>query len=359
MKSSVILEEFSRVGGGQMVANSIAKVLDGKFVLNLITDKHHPKLNRSLFSRIVETRYSYYEGINLLSLVSRIRKLSVDLKKNEQYIRSHDLSINVHPNIFLFNADINVIHEPFLYENSEFNTLAKHLISEMIRISKVYSIYTDARFLVAGTYIKNKIVKNCEYLGIKPTVRIVHYPVSYPLKVDFRQKKKYVLTFGRINRDKGLETVLEIASYSKVMFIIAGAINVGSEGYFSTLLSKKSENVQIIPNPSEDKKNELFSEATVYLHTKFSENYGLSVAEAIGFGCIPIVPKNGGPWEDIVEFGKYGFGYLTSKEAADIINNVINDDLSRYKYIYDSKDRFSFDQFKENFLELVDSVVCE
>lgn len=356
MKSAILLEEFSRIGGGQMVANSIAKALEGRFKLDVVTDRYHPKLDRSMFVNTIETRYSYYEGINLASLLSRIKKLSVDLKANEKYIRSHDLSVNVHPNIFLFNADINIIHEPFLFEGSKHKAFARYVTNELIRILKVYSIYSEARFILAGNYIKNKIMNECRYLGINPSLRIVHYPVSYPNRIEFQQKKKYVLTFGRINPDKGLETVLKIASNSKATFIIAGAVNAGSERYFKSLMSIKPDNVQIVANPTNEKKRELFSQSSVYLHTKIAENYGLSVAEGIGHGCIPVVPKNGGPWEDIVEHGKFGYGYDTPDEASEIINNVINEDLSKYRYIYDSRDRFSFELFATTISDVVDPI---
>lgn len=357
MKSAILLEEFSRIGGGQNVAKTIMNVMRDEFTFDLVTDKVHGELDAPLFNRIIETRYLYYNNISYPKLLSGIIKLTLDINQNKGYIASHDVSINNHPNIFLLNATINIIHEPFLNTNLIDGGPTKEIIKKLIRISGVYSIYSDAIFVLAGNYIKKKITNECEYLKIKPRLITIHYPVEYPEYVDFHRKKKYVLTFGRISSDKDLETVLKIASRSNTTFVIAGAVNYGSADYVKELTLLKPGNVIIIANPSDEKKRELLTEATVYLHTKHFESYGLSVAEGVGFGCVPVVPKDGGPWEDIVECGKYGYGYLTPEEASKIIDKIINEDISKYKYIYDSRERFSINQFKSSFLEVVDSII--
>jgi len=359
MKKAILLEEFSRIGGGQEIGISITKALQDRFKVDLITDRYHPKLNRSLFDNVTETRYSYYEGINFVRLLFNIMALRADLKHNKKDIVLHDLSINNHPNVFLFNADINIIHEPFLRDNIKSGAVSRFLTENLISASKIYSIYSDATFVLAGNYIRDRIVDDCTYLGINPRLHIIHYPVDFPETVDFTKKKKFVLTFGRINQDKELETVLKIAQNSKVNFVIAGALNRGSEEYLKKLESRKPENVRFIINPSLEKKMELFNQATVYLHSKVRENFGLSVAESVGYGCIPVVPKEGGPWTDIVEFGKYGFGYRDINEAHECINNVLGEDILNYRYIYDSRDRFSFSSFRNTFLELIDSVTSK
>ena len=357
MKSAILLEEFSRIGGGQSVTKAILSVMQDEFIFDIITDKSHVNLDRSLYNKILVTRYLYYDGINYAKLLSSIVKLTADIKQNKPYIDSHAISINNHPNIFLFDADINIVHEPFLSDNIIAGPFAKKIINELIRISGVYSLYSEALFILAGEYIKKKIENDCKLLKIKPRLMTMHYPVDYPTTIDFSRKKKYILTFGRINPDKNLETVMKIASRSSATFVIAGAVNSGSVEYFKELMRVRPNNVLIIPNPSEEKKKELFTEATVYLHTKPSESYGLSVAEAIGYGCVPVVPRRGGPWEDMIELGKYGFGYSSVEEASDLIENVVSEKISKFKYIYDSRHRFSLDSFSNAFLEVVHSLI--
>lgn len=356
MKSAVLLEEFSRIGGGQNVAKAILRVTRDQYRFDLVTDRVHDNLNALLFEKIIETRYMYYDGISFPKLLSGIIKLSADLKQNRGYIDSHDLSINNHPNIFLLNASINIIHEPFLGKNFIGRLFSKKFIEELIRLSGVYSIYSEALFVLAGRYIRERIENECKFLEIKPKLITINYPVEYPGNIDFHRKKKYVLTFGRINPDKNLEAVMDIAARSDKTFVIAGAVNGDSVEYVKKLTLLKPDNVTIISNPSKEKKVELLSEATVFLHAKRSESYGLSVAEGIGYGCIPVVPKDGGPWEDIIEHGKYGYGYQTVNEASTIINDILSEDISRYREIYDSRDRFSFASFRDSLWELIESL---
>jgi glycosyltransferase involved in cell wall biosynthesis len=352
IKKGILIEEFTRIGGGQAVGLSIMEALKEHFQFDLVADKRHPKVKADLFGRIFETSYDYYEGINRFKLVLKIVGLRKELRRKNNLIRSYNLSINNHPNIFIFNADINVIHEFFLRESmTSEGEFKKTMLSELIRKSGIYSIYDHSNFIFSGNYGVKKSKEQFTYLGIRPRCEIVNYPVVFPDSLNLSEKKPIVLTFGRINPDKDLEKIYEIASGTNFRFVIAGAVNKGSEEYYRKLLEKKPENVEIISNPTDQEKLKLFSEAKLYLHTKRFEIYGLSVAEAIGHGCIPIVPKNGGPWEDIVCKGKYGYGYDTVEEAKSLIKNLITEKFSVVNEIYDSRFRFSFNTFRETFTE--------
>lgn len=184
--------------------------------------------------------------------------------------------------------------------------------------------------------------------GSLPKFSLLPPPASYPEAIELSAKKNTVLTFGRISPDKRLETAIKVASNLDYKFIIAGAVNKGMESYYKKLLKKKPDNVIIVKNPSDLEKNKLMSSAKIYFHTKPYECFGLSVAEALGFGCIPIVPKSGGPWMDIVANGRYGYGYDTVDEATEIIKETINYDPVNLREIYDSRDRFSFQRFRDD-----------
>ena len=75
------------------------------------------------------------------------------------------------------------------------------------------------------------------------------------------------------------------------------------------------------------------------------ENYGISILEAMAYGLVPVVPESGGPWEDIIEHGKYGYGFISTDEAVEQIKNI---DFDIVKTIKDSMDRFSFKNFYHN-----------
>ncbi|WP_243669157.1 hypothetical protein [Vulcanisaeta sp. JCM 16161] len=70
----------------------------------------------------------------------------------------------------------------------------------------------------------------------------------------------------------------------------------------------------------------------MYLHLKPNEHFGIAVLDAIATATIPIVPRTGGPWTDIVEEGKYGLGYTNIEEIPQLISKAENT-LDREKNI--------------------------
>jgi glycosyltransferase involved in cell wall biosynthesis len=74
------------------------------------------------------------------------------------------------------------------------------------------------------------------------------------------------------------------------------------------------------------------STAKVFLHTQRTEAFGMSIVESMAAGCVPIVPRTGGPWLDILDQkqGKYGYSYGRVQEAAEIIKMLVeNEDLRK------------------------------
>jgi glycosyltransferase involved in cell wall biosynthesis len=109
-------------------------------------------------------------------------------------------------------------------------------------------------------------------------------------------------------------------------FVIIGSIE--SYSYYKHLVRlikslRVEDRVRILPNASEWQKIELLRRAKIYLHPMKYEHFGISVVEAMAAGLIPVVHRSGGPWTDIVEFGKYGFGFRDEDEAISIIENTL------------------------------------
>lgn len=261
MKRAILMDEFTRLGGGQVFGMHTVKALNDHFKFDLVTDCHHEKLDSSMFGKVIETRYVYHEGISLAKLAIGIMRLRKDLERHHNHIESYDLSINNHSNIFLYNARVNILHDPLLRESMRNGKFQKSILSQAIRLLGIYTIYNNANFVVTGKYMLAINKTENRYLRISPRVEIITPHVSYPEIVDFSAKKNTILTFGRINSDKRLETVNEIARKVNARFIIAGAVNEGSESYFNKLLNEKPANVSILKNPSESDKSKLMSSA--------------------------------------------------------------------------------------------------
>jgi len=70
-------------------------------------------------------------------------------------------------------------------------------------------------------------------------------------------------------------------------------------------------------------------------------------------GCVPIVPKAGGPWFDILnrKQGKYGYAYSSLMEAAEKINMLMNDERLRIQISRRALERAK--RFDRSFFEKV------
>ena len=77
-------------------------------------------------------------------------------------------------------------------------------------------------------------------------------------------------------------------------------------------------------------------------------------------GCIPIIRKSfNGPWVDIIEKGKYGYGYDTLYELVKIINNIIaNVSTSiNLKFLEKRSLEFSEERFEKELLNYLKTLV--
>jgi glycosyltransferase involved in cell wall biosynthesis len=112
-------------------------------------------------------------------------------------------------------------------------------------------------------------------------------------------------------------------------------------------------NVELLADVPLFELRRLYARAKFYLHTKRSECFGIVVVEAMSAACVPIVPKSGGPWCDIIERGKYGLGYSNEHEAAELIRSA--DGAGREAMAALARERsetFSYSQFKKQLLAI-------
>jgi len=344
----LLIDEFSRIGGGQILAKLLLdyfnKIGDETWVE---VDRGHKYID---YKNIIITPYVYRENMFMPLLYYHIIKTKKFLNEyNNNNKNKFNLTINNHPNMFIYKADVNYLHG-FSFLDSiidEYGEIKNKIIFEFIKKIGIYNIYNNANFLVNSKYTLELSKKLFPKLGIKPGIeQVIYHPVRSDIHVDASSKdKKLVLSIGRIDIRKNYTQLLEIAkSLKDYRFIIAGALNDGDEDYYKTIVRNKSSNVEILININEDKKIELLKKASIYLHLNRRENYGVSVLEAMSYGLIPVVPRSGGPWIDIVSGGEYGYGFDTIDEAVENIKSI---DYNMVQRIIHSMERFSYSNFYE------------
>lgn len=209
--------------------------------------------------------------------------------------------------------------------------------------SRLYSLFLRTLGDSAGLIVANsKFTQNVIEKRLKKRTLVINPPVTSSRivsRVKLRNHKNVVITISRFRSPKGLEIIPKIASYVKnCEFIIIGIADNDSE----QCLKKLSEEVErlgvqkrvhIFKNKPYSFTLAALSTAKVFLHTQSTEAFGMSIVESMAAGCVPIVPKTGGPWIDILDCqeGKYGFSYKDPSEAADKIKLLIGDESLRSK----------------------------
>jgi glycosyltransferase involved in cell wall biosynthesis len=199
---------------------------------------------------------------------------------------------------------------------------------------------------------------------------VVYPPVDL---ANFRQYSKnenrddMVVTVSRIRLGKHLETVPKVAKrVKKARFTIIGLADPGSQDTIRTLEKTINElgvedRVKILVNQPFQKLVEILSSSKALLNTQPMEAFGMAVVEAMATGCVPIVPRSGGPWYDILDRrqGEYGYAYRNIGEAADIINMLLRNEKSWGEVSLRGRKRADdFDSliFEKRILSLVDMV---
>lgn len=130
-----------------------------------------------------------------------------------------------------------------------------------------------------------------------------------------------VLSIGRIHPFKRLELVNEIASHLPHMrFQIVGSIV--DNAYHSRIERSAPANVEIFSNASHSTKSRALEKARFMLHCAQDEPFGIAIVEGLAHGCIPIVHKSGGPWNDVVARGRFGYGFEDPLEACYVLNDM-------------------------------------
>jgi len=152
--------------------------------------------------------------------------------------------------------------------------------------------------------------------------RILYPPVK-PIKT--LKKVKQAITIGRLIPAKRHEIAILIAEKANLPIKVLGWKYWGDPNYYNYLqsLCNKWENASLISDADDKVLNEEIGKSLIYLHCNPNEDFGISVVEAMFAECIPIVYANGGPWIDIIQEGKYGFGFKEPDEAVKKIKEIL------------------------------------
>jgi glycosyltransferase involved in cell wall biosynthesis len=145
------------------------------------------------------------------------------------------------------------------------------------------------RLVTNSEYSRREIERN---LGIPPErVTVVHHGLADRFGAPARERAAMALTVGAVDRlnlrRKGyLPFVQAAAELPEVEFVLAGKW-VGDA--VDELRPQAGPNVRLTGFLSDEDLDALFRSAAVYVQASMHEGFGLSLAEAMLAGCVPVV----------------------------------------------------------------------
>ena len=153
-----------------------------------------------------------------------------------------------------------------------------------------------------------------------------------PLKA--HQKNKTLLFLGRVHPKKGIDILLNAwlkvqSSFPEWSVIIAGSdLDIlGRGGYLKEIIhySKKigCERVNFIGPIYGKEKFELYQSSSIFVLPTYSENFGMTVAEALSVGT-PAIVSHGAPWEGLEKNNAGWWIELDEEKFAETFENVLS-----------------------------------
>jgi glycosyltransferase involved in cell wall biosynthesis len=146
-----------------------------------------------------------------------------------------------------------------------------------------------------------------------------------------------VVAVSRLRLEKNLVLVPRVAKLVKDgEFVIFGLADQASQDAIVALTEAikglgVENRVRLLINQPLERLIDVLGSAKLFLHAQHMEAFGVAVVEAMAAGCVPVVPRDGGPWFDILDQkqGFFGFSYGSGGEAAQLIEKVLGDESLR------------------------------
>ena len=237
----------------------------------------------------------------------------------------------------------------------------KTLLSNVL---KTYDLMMKNTIILTNSAFSKQAIEN--YYG-----KVVLSVLSPPVDVDnFRKfaltnqsRENTIIVLSRYSPDKKIESALQISKilhrvYKNYKMIIIGNIvkdNYDYYRYLQSLISqsKLNDHVKLYLNVPLNNLLQLMATSKILLHPTVEEPFGISIAEGMSAGLVPIVPFKGGN----TEFVPKQFHYKTEEEAVRIIINAMNISYNDRLKISTFTDIFSINNFKNNLKILIRDLI--
>lgn len=185
-------------------------------------------------------------------------------------------------------------------------------ISKFRGFCAVYSMNNSSLNLAVSKNVERKV----RWIAKKSNTQLIYNCVNISENKNIQpEKENLVITVGLIDSKrtyfiKGIDTFIEVARLlPEFKFMVIGM----SENLPSQIINNRPDNMEFICRVNHDELQNYYKKAKIYCQFSRSESFGVSVVEAIHFGCTPMVTNVGGLPELV---GNSGF--VLKRETAKI-----------------------------------------
>lgn len=346
-KALVIHPKFNVLGGGEYLCLNVIEALQ-KIDMNvtlLSTDYDKDTLN-SAYQMNIDCEIALFEEFKPTFPFAKALQRAMFTRYINKFCNNFDLIINTQTSFYIGNykkPTFNVFYDPsdvplIRGKSSKYSwKLPYYILLKLLnnRDKAVRNAFNIPLSQELEKYLEEKGYKHSSYF----------YP---PADMRFAPKPKLprIINTTRIAPHKRLEEFIEIAKHLPEYKFLLVVVRSETERklyplYSTNLIMSLPTNVEYIEerirnNPS------LLEESAVYLYCSHEHGINISVAQAVGAGCIPITPLFGGGAE-IVDEIMAGYKYDSIEDAVKMIREAIQwprwtpKDLNRRSQIFSSQ----------------------
>jgi len=213
------------------------------------------------------------------------------------------------------------------------------------------------RLFTNSYYSQNEAEQNA--CVSKQRVSVIYHGVPDPFgAMPTTQRERMALTVGKVDwpnlKRKGLEPFVRASVYlPDVKFILVG---VWADDSIEYLRSIANANVVFTGCVSDEELNNFYRQASVYVQASLHEGFGLSVAEAMLAGCIPVTTRVGSLPEVVGESGFYSETTDPSDLAKAIEMALISSDSFRVRARERILNNFNMEKRRKLLKEIIGAV---
>lgn len=190
---------------------------------------------------------------------------------------------------------------------------------------------------------------------------VLYPPCKNPLTLYTQERELNIVMVSRISREKNISKVIKnlyrwlIKNHYTLKII--GPIS--DKNYFEEMKNLyDSAHVKFLGKVTHHEMSAILSSSKFFVHGMIDEHFGITVAEALLHGCIPVVHNSGGQAEI---FDYPDSKYTEHSELPSIMENLDSNYEYVFKYLQLSYNNyielFSIDSYKNNFGSMVDELL--